>query len=63
MEHKKSTAILSKLRWTFGGEQGIRTLETLLTFTRFPIVLLRPTRTSLRWFADVLLKENGALGK
>ncbi len=40
MEHKKSTAILSKLRWTYGGEQGIRTLETLLTFTRFPIVLL-----------------------
>ena len=32
----------------FGGEQGIRTLETLLTFTRFPIVLLRPARTTLR---------------
>ena len=25
-----------------GGEQGIRTLETLFTPTRFPIVLLRP---------------------
>ena len=32
----------------FGGEQGIRTLETLLTFTRFRIVLLRPARTTLR---------------
>ncbi len=26
----------------YGGEQGIRTLETLVTPTRFPIVLLRP---------------------
>ena len=31
-----------------GGETGIRTLDTLLTYTRFPIVLLRPARTSLR---------------
>ena len=31
MEHKKSTAILSKLRWTYGGELGIRTLGTLRT--------------------------------
>ena len=34
-------------RFFVGGEQGIRTLETLLTFTRFPIVLLRPARTTL----------------
>lgn len=27
MEHKKSTAILSKLRWTFGGHEGSRTLD------------------------------------
>ncbi len=31
-----------------GGEEEIRTLGTRLTYTRFPIVLLRPTRTPLR---------------
>ena len=31
-----------------GGEMGIRTPDTLLGHTRFPIVLLRPARTSLR---------------
>ena len=30
-----------------GGELGIRTLDTLLGHTRFPIVLLRPARTAL----------------
>ena len=30
-----------------GGEMGIRTPDTLLGYTRFPIVLLRPARTSL----------------
>ncbi len=30
-----------------GGEKGIRTLETVLGFTRFPVVRLRPTRPSL----------------
>ncbi len=30
-----------------GGEMGIRTPDTLLAHTRFPIVLLRPARTSL----------------
>ena len=40
----------------FGGEQGIRTLETLLTFTRFPIVLLRPARTTLRICNQMLAK-------
>ncbi len=32
-----------------GGEMGIRTPDTLLAHTRFPIVLLRPARTSLRF--------------
>lgn len=27
---------------TVGGERGIRTLDTLLTYTRFPGVLLQP---------------------
>lgn len=31
----------------FGGEEGIRTLETLLTPTRFPIVRLRPAQPPL----------------
>ena len=31
-----------------GGEAGIRTPDTLLGHTRFPIVLLRPARTPLR---------------
>ena len=32
-----------------GGEAGIRTPDTLLRHTRFPIVLLRPARTPLRF--------------
>ena len=31
----------------FGGEKGIRTLDTVLGYTRFPVVRLRPTRPSL----------------
>ena len=31
----------------FGGERGIRTLGTLLTYTRFPVVRLRPAQPSL----------------
>ena len=31
----------------FGGERGIRTLGTVLAFTRFPIVRLRPAQPSL----------------
>ena len=37
---EKSTVILSKLRWTYGGVGGIRTLGRLLTVTRFPVVLV-----------------------
>ena len=33
----------------FGGERGIRTLEPLLTVTRFPIVRARPTTRFLHW--------------
>ena len=39
----------------FGGERGIRTLERVLTVTRFPIVRLRPTQPSLQVFFCVLL--------
>ena len=44
------THSLMRTGFRFGGEQGIRTLETLLMFTRFPIVLLRPARTTLHNF-------------
>ena len=33
---------VSKLRFLFGGEGGIRTLDTLVGYTRFPIVRARP---------------------
>ena len=36
----------------YGGEGEIRTHGTLLTYTRFPIVLLRPARTPLRGWAN-----------
>ncbi len=39
---KYCTLILSKLACNYGGEGGIRTLEPLLTVTRFPIVRARP---------------------
>lgn len=39
--------IISKLVSSYGGEEGIRTLETLLTPTRFPIVRLRPAQPPL----------------
>ena len=43
---KERTAILirivSKLRFLFGGEGGIRTLDELLTHTRVPVVRHKP---------------------
>ena len=41
------TPTASKVGICFGGERGIRTLETLSTPTRFPIVRLRPAQPSL----------------
>jgi hypothetical protein len=32
-----------------GGERGIRTLDTLLTYTRFPIVRLQPLGHLSNW--------------
>ena len=46
-----------------GGEEGIRTLETLLTPTRFPIVRLRPAQPPLhRGFANPVLYYNSSPG-
>ena len=44
----KRTAILSKLPFFCGGEEGIRTLDALMRHTRFPIVRARPTTRLLR---------------
>ena len=44
---KKANLSESSNRFAFGGESGIRTHDTLWRYTRFPIVLLRPSRTSL----------------
>ena len=38
----KNASIVSILTFLYGGEGGIRTLEPLLTVTRFPIVRARP---------------------
>ena len=43
---------------TNGGERGIRTLETLLTPTRFPIVRLRPTQPSLHGECSILARPS-----
>ncbi len=36
-----------------GGDVEIRTLDTRLTYTRFPIVLLKPARTHLRPYVAI----------
>ena len=44
----------------FGGEQGIRTLEAVLRLTRVPVVLLRPTRTTLHMlYCLAIIHEQG----
>ena len=45
---RKCTVILSKLPCIGGGDEEIRTLEELMTPTRFPIVRARPTTRHLR---------------
>ena len=42
---------VSKLRFLFGGEGGIRTLDTLVGYTRFPIVRARPATRLLHALA------------
>ena len=45
--HKQTIAPLYVVVLLFGGEAEIRTLEALLTPTRFPVVRPRPTRRLL----------------
>ena len=40
--------VVDKSGYFYGAEGGIRTLEELLTLTRFPIVRARPTTRLLR---------------
>jgi hypothetical protein len=39
---RELTRAVETLKIVYGGERGIRTLETLLTLTHFPGVLLQP---------------------
>ena len=39
---REQTRAVELLKTIYGGERGIRTLETLLTLTHFPGVLLQP---------------------
>ena len=48
MRGRREKVLRTEILRTFGGERGIRTLETLLTPTRFPIVRLRPAQPSLQ---------------
>ena len=41
----------------YGGEKGIRTLDTFIGYTRFPIVRLRPAQPSLHRFALVTARH------
>ena len=41
-----------------GGERGIRTLGTVLAFTRFPIVRLRPAQPSLHLLDFYIISQN-----
>ena len=46
------SANITKYKARFGGKRGIRTLDTLLTYTRVPVVRLRPAQPSfliLNW--------------
>jgi hypothetical protein len=52
---------LKIIKYNNGGERGIRTLDTLLTYTRFPGVLFQPLRhlsvlhvTSFQEISDAL---------
>jgi hypothetical protein len=47
LKHNKRLLLPNRKSLYFGGERGIRTLGTLLTFTRFPVVRLRPAQPSL----------------
>ena len=49
-KYKNRNPFVSELRFMFGGEGEIRTLEPLLTVTRFPVVRPRPTRRLLQIF-------------
>ena len=42
-----------------GGQRGIRTLDTLLTYTRVPVVRLRPAQPSVHRIKLSLSRKKG----
>ncbi len=59
----KTEPLCSRLSTMNGGEQGIRTLGTLSTHTRFPVVLLKPlgqlsAGTAIVYTFDVAVSSN-----
>ena len=44
----------------FGGVRGIRTLGTLLTYTRFPVVLVMTASISLRMYLSAAIAPASA---
>ena len=47
-EDKQKLPKTSDFREFYGGQRGIRTLDTLLTYTRVPVVRLRPAQPSFQ---------------
>ena len=53
------SAFPSKYRlFNSGGQRGIRTLDTLLTYTRVPVVRLRPAQPSVQSTNNIKAAEN-----
>ena len=59
-EYKKTAVPELPETACFSGQRGIRTLEALLTLTRFPVVRLRPAQPSVHDKKYKIQKENGA---
>ena len=51
-EDKQKLPKTSNFREFYGGQRGIRTLDTLLTYTRVPVVRLRPAQPSVQYGAS-----------
>lgn len=62
-QKRKNPLISQRAYFLAGGEGEIRTLGTLLTYTRFPIVLLRPARTPLRAQSQIYISSLCGEGK
>ena len=54
---RKTQRFVSIVAFSYGGQRGIRTLDTLLTYTRVPVVRLRPAQPSVRLIKLSLLSK------